>query len=308
MGDTKENNVKLSKQDEADAELYLKELDDKKGELEHGPVMNRSCSDIICCLLFFVFVLGYVAASGYGWLYGDPSKLLISWDSDQRGCGLEGQPTADYPFLYWPEAPSDTIITEVKDGNFDKVTELLNSGVCVKTCPKDTGVIECLSTSGMKANTGYTNAAGATGCEFMINENFLASLNINLAEYKNLGIDTSGVSFPFRYNTKAMGGFCIPEVDKGLGLLKEVGNSLLETFYEDIAGETGVKAIGDIVVAWHVIAASAVTALILGYLFLFVIRCIGGAIIYLFLILIEAALIVGGFYLMNYAETFPPED
>lgn len=232
---------------------------------------------------------------------------MIGWDSDGNGCGLNAT-TIDYPYLYWPEAPSSTIIDEIKEGNFDRVTEILNTGVCVKTCPTESSKIECVITQKIDINEKYNDADGKSGCEFQIDTDYLALLGIDLQEYTDLGIDTSGLSFPFRYNTSAIGGFCVPEMGNALGLLKEVGNSLLETFYNDIAGEAGVKAIGDIVIAWPVIAGSAVTALILGYLFLFVIRCIGGMIIYLFLILLEAALIVGGVYLYFYSDTFPPED
>ena len=50
-------------------------------------------------------IVGFCAASAYGWFNGDPAKLLIGWDSDLNGCGYN-ETTKDYPFLYWPEPPS----------------------------------------------------------------------------------------------------------------------------------------------------------------------------------------------------------
>ena len=73
-------------------------------------------------------------------------------------------------------------------------------------------------------------------------------------------------------------------------------------------GDYGTTALADIFIAWKVVAASAVIALILGYLFLFVIRAIGGLIIYVFLILIFLGTLVGGFYVKEYAATRDEND
>jgi choline transporter-like protein 2/4/5 len=63
--------------------------------------MDRSCTDIICCLVFVAFLVGMVGCAGYGSLYGDPNKLLVSWDADQNGCGWSPD-TKDYKYLYFP--------------------------------------------------------------------------------------------------------------------------------------------------------------------------------------------------------------
>jgi len=70
----------------------------------NGPISQRSITDCICCLVFIVAIFGFVGASMYGWVKGDPRKLLIGWDSDGNGCGFSGV-TKDYPALYWAEPP-----------------------------------------------------------------------------------------------------------------------------------------------------------------------------------------------------------
>jgi hypothetical protein len=52
----------------------------------------------------------------------------------------------------------------------------------------------------------------------------------------------------------------------------------------------------DIFKTWHILAISSVTALVLGYLYLFVIRIIGGLIIWLSIILIEIFLFSASIY------------
>jgi len=49
-------------------------------DLENGPISNRRCTDIPCCLLFVAFIIGFIFSAGYGITHGDPNKLLVSWD------------------------------------------------------------------------------------------------------------------------------------------------------------------------------------------------------------------------------------
>jgi choline transporter-like protein 2/4/5 len=41
-------------------------------DMSNGPVTNRECTDLICCLVFLAFLVGMVGVSGYGLVYGDP--------------------------------------------------------------------------------------------------------------------------------------------------------------------------------------------------------------------------------------------
>ncbi|OWK13258.1 SLC44A4, partial [Cervus elaphus hippelaphus] len=53
-----------------------------------GPIRNRSCTDIICCVLFFVFILGYIAVGILAWVYGDPKQVLYPRNSTGAYCGI----------------------------------------------------------------------------------------------------------------------------------------------------------------------------------------------------------------------------
>ena len=52
--------------------------------LGNGPNKDRSCTDPFCCLLFVVFIIGTVAAGFYGYINGQPEKLLIVYDYDSK--------------------------------------------------------------------------------------------------------------------------------------------------------------------------------------------------------------------------------
>lgn len=52
------------------------------GELKEGIIMNRGCTDICMCFTFTLFFMGMFATAIYGYIYGDPTKLITPFDSD----------------------------------------------------------------------------------------------------------------------------------------------------------------------------------------------------------------------------------
>ena len=120
----------------AQIEDYNKELEAKRDGLKNGPVANRHVSDCLCCFIFLVAITGFFAASAYGYVKGDPAKLLLGWDSDGNGCGYTTG-YEDYPYLYWPANPAADLVGKINDGDysFSEALDLLKSGTCVKECP-----------------------------------------------------------------------------------------------------------------------------------------------------------------------------
>ena len=51
-------------------------------ELENGPIDNRYCTDILCCLLFLASIGAMIGIFAYGIANGDPQKLLSGYDPD----------------------------------------------------------------------------------------------------------------------------------------------------------------------------------------------------------------------------------
>ena len=86
-------------------ENFDKEFADKKDSFKNGPISNRSCTDIICCLVFIAAIVGFGGASAYGYQKGNPKLLILGWDSDGQGCGYT-EAVKDYPYLYFPEPPA----------------------------------------------------------------------------------------------------------------------------------------------------------------------------------------------------------
>ena len=167
--------------------------------MSNGPVENRECTDLICCLVFLAFLVGMVGVSGYGLVYGDPNRFLIMWDSDGRGCGNDTA-AIDYPYLYFPMI-NLTEIQSATDNPKAAMREALKYGTCVKECPSESSKVECLKPTYMINNENYAYET----CTYSI-----------LVPYTD---PTSGKEekkrvFDFRYPTEVVGGkMCFPMID-----------------------------------------------------------------------------------------------
>ncbi|CAO2635888.1 Choline transporter-like protein 2 [Lemmus lemmus] len=59
-----------------------------------GPIYNRGCTDVICCVLLFLAIVGYVAVGIVAWTHGDPRKVIYPTDSRGEFCGQKGTKNA----------------------------------------------------------------------------------------------------------------------------------------------------------------------------------------------------------------------
>ncbi|XP_065275168.1 choline transporter-like protein 2 isoform X2 [Emys orbicularis] len=66
-----------------------------------GPIHDRSCTDIICCILLVVAIVGYVIVGIVAWTHGDPRKVIYPTDSRGQFCGQLGTPNENKPFLFY---------------------------------------------------------------------------------------------------------------------------------------------------------------------------------------------------------------
>uniref|UniRef100_A0AAY4DSW9 Choline transporter-like protein n=1 Tax=Denticeps clupeoides TaxID=299321 RepID=A0AAY4DSW9_9TELE len=55
-----------------------------------GPIQNRGCTDIICCILFIVAIVAYFAVGILAWSQGDPRKVIYPTNSKGQFCGQAG--------------------------------------------------------------------------------------------------------------------------------------------------------------------------------------------------------------------------
>uniref|UniRef100_A0A6Q2Y4E4 Choline transporter-like protein n=1 Tax=Esox lucius TaxID=8010 RepID=A0A6Q2Y4E4_ESOLU len=94
-----------------------------------GPIYNRGCTDIICCILFIICILGYVAVGILAWSQGDPRKVIYPTDSRGQFCGQTGTPLETKPLLFYfniMKCASPMVLLEF---------QCPTTQICVEKCP-----------------------------------------------------------------------------------------------------------------------------------------------------------------------------
>ena len=99
---SEEAEMNQEKNDKKDTRSNLEKYKDPdyKGEelpdeIENGPVENRKCTDVLCCLIFLAFIIAWFICGFYGFSNGDPTLLTYPYDSDDNQCGLPGGDAED---------------------------------------------------------------------------------------------------------------------------------------------------------------------------------------------------------------------
>jgi len=85
-------------------------------KLEKGPIEERGCTDILCCLLYIAACVAFVIIWGMAMSNGEPDRLFAVYDSSNKSCGID---VADKPYVYFPIPNTDS----------------LNVRTCVSACP-----------------------------------------------------------------------------------------------------------------------------------------------------------------------------
>ena len=108
---------------------------------KQGLVWDRSCTDIICCIVFLAFMVAMLGVSGFAISNGDPMNIIAPFDSVGNQCGkeLQGLPENVTDFSEYKYKQ----FTRLIEGSQDP-TKLLNS-ICVKECPLKDTAPDCMT-------------------------------------------------------------------------------------------------------------------------------------------------------------------
>nr|AKN21692.1 slc44a-3 [Schmidtea mediterranea] len=94
-----------------------------------GPISNRSCTDIICCILFIVFVLALIFVSFWAYLFGDFNKLIHPTNSEGEICGISPAVKNKTKLVFF------NLFACVKLGPAVFAFGCPTKQICVSTCP-----------------------------------------------------------------------------------------------------------------------------------------------------------------------------
>ncbi|XP_071963888.1 choline transporter-like protein 2 [Antedon mediterranea] len=96
-----------------------------------GPISNRGCTDVICCLIFVLFVAGLGVIGGIGFKRGNAQTLIYQTDYLNQVCGIS-KAVADKPYLFFFDYLK--CLEEAKPPTFDCPS---SGQVCVEKCPTE---------------------------------------------------------------------------------------------------------------------------------------------------------------------------
>ncbi|XP_058256019.1 choline transporter-like protein 4 [Hemibagrus wyckioides] len=97
-----------------------------------GPVQKRACTDVLCCIIFFAAMVGYVILGGAAWLYGNPQYIIYQQNSAGGFCGIG--PNVDKPNVFYFDVLKCASAANVTAATF-KGLQCPTTQVCVKKCP-----------------------------------------------------------------------------------------------------------------------------------------------------------------------------
>ncbi|CAL8107889.1 unnamed protein product [Calicophoron daubneyi] len=255
----------------------------------NGPVSQRSCTDIPCCILFFIFLVGFIILTLWSFAMGDYRRVVYPTDSHGRVCGRD---IPDKPYLYFFD-----IAQCLKLGPLVMMIGCPTPQVCVKSCPDYY----------WSWKLSYNDKSPDSTRELMI---CLDSQNGTSPAYANRSIEDlvkNKLCAPYLYSSKPIFGRCLPSeirrlFSNGTGKIYDKSGKLIQLAdaqNESVSGVTIAKSRGfiikltnvfekvvsDLYASWPTILMCLVFALVLSFLWIVLLRCFAAFMVWFTLVL-----------------------
>lgn len=281
-----------------DGEFYGKHGEPRKYDPTFkGPIQNRGCTDIVCCILFILAILAYIAVGILAWSQGDPRKVIYPTDSRGQFCGQAGTPLEKKPLLFYfniMKCASPMVLLEF---------QCPTTQMCVEKCPEKF----------MTLVKAYSNTN-----DFDYYKNFCkdgVTNKMGIAEILRSGLCPS-MLFPSKPFTRR----CFPALGQKGGVIT-VGNS---SHFEDGFGkmrdakdlvdgvknatvviearQAVMKIFEDYTQSWYWILLGLVIAMLTSLLFIVLLRFLAGIMVWVMIAMVIVVIGYGIFHCyMEYA-------
>lgn len=249
-----------------------------------GPIKNRSCTDVICCVLFLVFILGYIGVGLVAWVYGDPRQVLYPRNSTGAYCGLGAN--KDKPYVLYFNIFSCILATNVLT-LAEQGLQCPTPQVCVSACPNTTWTVEPKEYTQTVGEVFYSANRNFCLPGVPPNENVLQTLQRELCPSFLLpSTPVLGRCFPFSNSTP-------PDLP---GITGNISQSIDGLINRLDARDISVKIFEDFAQSWYWILAALAVALVLSLLFILLLRLIAGPLVLVLIVGVLAVLAYGIYY------------
>ncbi|KAF7661383.1 hypothetical protein LDENG_00262710 [Lucifuga dentata] len=262
-----------------------------------GPIHNRSCTDIVCCILFILAILAYVAVGILAWSQGDPRKVIYPTDSQGQFCGQAGTPLENKRKLFYfniMKCASPMVLLEF---------QCPTTQICVEKCPEKF----------MTLIKAYTNSKDFEYYKKYCKDGVTNSMGV--PQILKLGL-CPAMLIPSKSFTRR----CFPALGEKGGVIT-VGNN---SHFEDGSGkirdakdlvdgvknatvaiearQVVMKIFEDYTQSWYWILIGLVIATVTSLLFLILLRFLAGIMVWVMIVLVILVIGYGIFHCyMEYA-------
>ncbi|XP_076454507.1 choline transporter-like protein 2 [Babylonia areolata] len=279
-----------------------------------GPLAKRSCTDIICCIIFLVCVAGLAVCSILGYARGDPVKLVYPTDSFGNVCGSGAYESKPYLVFFDLTKCAQMGASVVALG-------CPTPQVCVSSCPTDywvylqTVAIETANGSNLDATErakmickySVDPSAAGSSVTTMVNDEDCAAYYVKSTAVINRCIPSiflevtnlaSVLSYTFSGSTYNIQSDTAGSNVTGTDL--QDASYYLALFYE--AKEFVELIYRDVVNAWWMILVGFAMAILLCMIWIVLMRWIAGIMVWITVGLLFVILIFSIYY--SYSEYY----
>uniref|UniRef100_A0A8C9S6J1 Choline transporter-like protein n=1 Tax=Scleropages formosus TaxID=113540 RepID=A0A8C9S6J1_SCLFO len=251
----------------------------------NGPIHNRSCTDIICCILFMAAIAGYMIVGILAWLYGDPRHVLYPRNSTGMFCGIglnKGKPSVFY-FDLLKCATATNVMAAALNGLQCPTTQ-----VCVDQCPGDFWIL---------SPGAYLPTAKAK--DFFQQQYCVPSFNLSTTDLTAKEIVDKELCPSFYIPTSSVLGRCLPSLGllnnipsnftlPGMASVNDTANALKNATSDVLSGfnlrQVGVRIFEDFASSWYWILIGLLIAMLLSLIFLLLLRFMAPVLVWLLIV------------------------
>uniref|UniRef100_A0A3Q3RWR3 Choline transporter-like protein 2 n=1 Tax=Mastacembelus armatus TaxID=205130 RepID=A0A3Q3RWR3_9TELE len=252
------------------------------------------CTDILCCILFIIALMGYFAVGILAWSQGDPRKVIYPTDSRGQFCGQAGTPLEKKPFLFYfniLKCASPLVLLEF---------QCPTTQLCVERCPDKHLTL-------MKAKLGSNE-------DRQYYQQYCKEA-VDFTKVSSPEILRDGLCPAMLMPSKAFTRRCLPALGTRKGGVVVVGN---ETTFDDGQGvsinatdvleaskksnvvvearQVAMRIFEDYTQSWHWILLGLVIAMVISLIFIVLLRFLAGIMVWVMIVLVILVIGYGIFH------------
>ncbi|XP_066152702.1 choline transporter-like 2 isoform X5 [Euwallacea fornicatus] len=262
----------------------------------YGPNKNRSCTDVICLLIFVAFVGAWIAIGAWAISHGNPEKLLVPKDSYGLHCGMD-EPVKDRKYLFFFDLTKCMNVAAFMSCNTRQV--------CVEKCPNETFFYNDSNSDASvlpfcdSYNSNITKY-DPDNCPqwFLPSKSILNRCVYKVADRKRSREEVASLG---KYEVKLRKQHVNP-VHMWLSLVVHNGISLAKDDNE--VHEFAEQLLADLVTSWWKILISVAIALLACIIYILMLRWIAGVMVWISIAGAIAALVAGSYFSYTTWQTY----